>query len=371
MWDMVVLLLPAVIAAAAAGLVYGKKRREKAIVLSSALVSFAVAYAAVLLAGYAGAALLSGAIAVFISLSAFFYLDDNALFYPLVIMGFAYLGLMVLLSGADVSATSFAAACGIGLMAGLEARIYGFRGRKPQKNGRKKLEIRRDVVQIVLGIIVIAVFLAAGRIYGILAVAGLALLGYLFNSASMQAENAVGRFARSFERERAVRGEGALFMAAGSMLILGLVAPVNYALFGLSAIFFADSAATIVGVGLCLDTCHAFAAGYDLAKPDAAKAAFEEMRKHVGEDRLMLFHLNDAKFPLGSGLDRHWHIGKGFIGEKGFLNIFSEKLAGSSTFIMETPENAEGNDASNLAATERIISKAGMSKLIGRAALKG
>lgn len=248
MWDMVVLLLPAVIAAAAAGLVYGKKRREKAIVLSSALVSFAVAYAAVLLAGYAGAALLSGAIAVFISLSAFFYLDDNALFYPLVIMGFAYLGLMVLLSGADVSATSFAAACGIGLMAGLEARIYGFRGRKPQKNGRRKLEIRRDVVQIALGIIVIAVFLAAGRIYGILAVAGLALLGYLFNSASMQAENAVGRFARSFERERAVSGEGALFMAAGSMLILGLVAPVNYALFGLSAIFFADSAATIVGV---------------------------------------------------------------------------------------------------------------------------
>lgn len=248
MWDMVVLLLPAVIAAAAAGLVYGKKRREKAIVLSSALVSFAVAYAAVLLAGYAGAALLSGAIAVFISLSAFFYLDDNALFYPLVIMGFAYLGLMVLLSGADVSATSFAAACGIGLMAGLEARVYGFRGRKPQKNGRRKLEIRRDVVQIALGIIVIAVFLAAGRIYGILAVAGLALLGYLFNSASMQAENAVGRFARSFERERAVSGEGALFMAAGSMLILGLVAPVNYALFGLSAIFFADSAATIVGV---------------------------------------------------------------------------------------------------------------------------
>ena len=248
MWDMVVLLLPAVIAAAAAGLVYGKKRREKAIVLSSALVSFAVAYAAVLLAGYAGAALLSGAIAVFISLSAFFYLDDNALFYPLVIMGFAYLGLMVLLSGADVSATSFAAACGIGLMTGLEARVYGFRGRKPQKNGRKKLEIRRDVVQIALGIIVIAVFLAAGRIYGILAVAGLALLGYLFNSASMQAENAVGRFARSFERERAVSGEGALFMAAGSMLILGLVAPVNYALFGLSAIFFADSAATIVGV---------------------------------------------------------------------------------------------------------------------------
>ena len=123
-------------------------------------------------------------------------------------------------------------------------------------------------------------------------------------------------------------------------------------------------------VGLCLDTCHAFAAGYDLTKPDASKSAFEELRKHIGEERLMLFHLNDAKFPLGSGLDRHWHIGKGFIGEKGFLNIFSEKLAGSSTFIMETPENAEGNDASNLAATEHIISKAGMSKLIARAALK-
>ncbi len=124
-------------------------------------------------------------------------------------------------------------------------------------------------------------------------------------------------------------------------------------------------------VGLCLDTCHAFAAGYDFTAPDASKSAFDELRKHVGEEKLLLFHLNDAKFPIGSGLDRHWHIGKGFIGEKGFMNLFSEKITSSSIFIMETPENADGNDASNLAAAERIISKAGMSKLISRAALRG
>jgi deoxyribonuclease-4 len=111
-------------------------------------------------------------------------------------------------------------------------------------------------------------------------------------------------------------------------------------------------------VGLCLDTCHAFAAGYDLTSQEAAKAMFADLRKHVGEERLLLFHLNDAKFPLGSGLDRHWHIGKGYIGEKGISNIFAEKIAGSSSFIMETPENEEGNDSSNLSATERLISKA-------------
>ena len=248
MWDSVVLLLPAVIAAAAGCLSYGKRRREKTAVALSAIASFAVAYAAVLFAGYGGAALLAAAAAVFVSLSAFFYLDDNTLFYPLVIMAFAYLGIMMLLFGAAASAASFAAACGIGLMTGLETRVYGFRGRNRQRSGRRRFEIRRDLVQIALGIVVIAVFLIAGRVYGILAVVGLALLGYLFNSAFMPAENSVGKFARSFERESAVRGEGALFMAAGSMLILGLVPSVNYAVFGLSAIFFADSAATIIGV---------------------------------------------------------------------------------------------------------------------------
>ncbi len=248
MWDSVVLLFPAVIAAAAASLAYRKRRSENAAVAIGAVVAFAVAYATLFVAGHASTALLSGAIAVFVALSAFFYLDDNTLFYPLVIIGFAYLGLMILLFGVAASAASFAAACGIGLMAGLESRVYGFRGKKPQKNGRNKLEIKRDVVQVALGIIVIMVFLAGGRVYGILAVAGLALLGYLFNSAFMPSDNAVGRFARSFERKRAVSGEGALFMAAGSMLILGLVPSVNYAVFGLSAIFFADSAATIIGV---------------------------------------------------------------------------------------------------------------------------
>ena len=248
MWDSVVLLFPVIIAAAAASLAYRRRRREKAAVALGAVVAFAAVYATVLFVVYSGVALLSGAIAVFIALSALFYLDDNTLFYPLVAMGFAYLGLMTLLFGISASAPSFAAACGIGLMTGLEARVYGFRGRKPQKNGRKRLEIRRDVVQIILGIIVIAVFLAAGRVYGILAVVGLALFGYLFNSAFMPSDNAMGRLARSFERKRAVSGEGALFMAAGSMLILGLVPSVNYAVFGLSAIFFADSAATIIGV---------------------------------------------------------------------------------------------------------------------------
>ena len=110
MWDSVVLLFPVIIAAAAASLAYRKRRREKAAVALGAVVAFAAAYATVLFVVYSGAALLSGAIAVFIALSALFYLDDNTLFYPLVTMGFAYLGLMALLFGISASAPSFAAA---------------------------------------------------------------------------------------------------------------------------------------------------------------------------------------------------------------------------------------------------------------------
>ena len=69
---------------------------------------------------------------------------------------------------------------------------------------------------------------------------------------------------------------------------------------------------------VCLDTEHCFAAGYNLADPDGINEAMEEFDRHIGFDRLVVVHANDAKVELGSGVDRHENIGEGHIGIEGF-----------------------------------------------------
>ncbi len=113
-------------------------------------------------------------------------------------------------------------------------------------------------------------------------------------------------------------------------------------------------------IGICLDTCHAFAAGYDIRDKGSLKAMVDEIDDRIGMDKLKLVHLNDSKFDLGSTKDRHWHIGKGFIGEKGFENFFSEKRFRQGCFVMETPVNEDGNDSSNKRAFLKIIEKCGI-----------
>ena len=108
-------------------------------------------------------------------------------------------------------------------------------------------------------------------------------------------------------------------------------------------------------LGVCLDTCHAFAAGYDLHTAEGVQRCSDEFDSSIGSSRLKLVHLNDAKYPLGSGLDRHWHVGKGFIGTEGFTRLFMDRRFGRGCFIMETPVNEQGNELSNLRAAERII----------------
>ncbi len=96
-------------------------------------------------------------------------------------------------------------------------------------------------------------------------------------------------------------------------------------------------------VGFCLDTCHVFAAGYDIRKEEVAREVVETL----GIDRIGCIHLNDAKHPLGSGLDRHADIGFGRIGKKGFEEFFSlpglrEKPMILETPLVETPKDAAG-----------------------------
>jgi deoxyribonuclease-4 len=95
-------------------------------------------------------------------------------------------------------------------------------------------------------------------------------------------------------------------------------------------------------VGVCLDTCHLFAAGYDLATPSGWRRTFTEFGRRVGFDKLVAFHVNDAKHPLGSRLDRHACIGRGQLGRLAFRRLVRDPRFGGLPMILETPAGMTG-----------------------------
>ena len=97
-------------------------------------------------------------------------------------------------------------------------------------------------------------------------------------------------------------------------------------------------------IGICLDTAHMFASGYDLRDMEAVKATFDKFEKIVGFKYLKLFHLNDSKVGLGERKDRHEHIGDGKIGLAGFRAIISEKRLWPFNMICETESDKVAED---------------------------
>lgn len=91
-------------------------------------------------------------------------------------------------------------------------------------------------------------------------------------------------------------------------------------------------------LGICFDTCHAFAAGYDLRDAKAYKAMWRSFDKLLGLDRLKAIHLNDSKRELGSRVDRHEHIGRGQIGAEGFCNLLRDRRFRDMPMYLETPK---------------------------------
>lgn len=100
-------------------------------------------------------------------------------------------------------------------------------------------------------------------------------------------------------------------------------------------------AADVDALGLCLDTCHLFAAGYALDTPDGIAALFDELRTLDLTDRVGLIHANDSLFPRGERRDRHENIGDGFIGIDGWRAIVTRPEVADLTLILETPGDAE------------------------------
>lgn len=91
-------------------------------------------------------------------------------------------------------------------------------------------------------------------------------------------------------------------------------------------------------VGLCLDTCHSFAAGYDLRNKEGIDKLLGEIDSEIGLEKLKVIHINDSKHELGTNKDEHAHIGEGFIGNDGFKNIINHQLLKDLTFILETAD---------------------------------
>lgn len=109
-----------------------------------------------------------------------------------------------------------------------------------------------------------------------------------------------------------------------------------------------DGITDLARVGLCFDTCHAFAAGYELRTDEGIKNTLQQLDEIIGMKHLKVIHLNDSKGDLGSGLDRHEHIGLGTIGEKGFRSILHQSVFRDLPFICETPVDARRDDEGNL-----------------------
>jgi deoxyribonuclease-4 len=94
-------------------------------------------------------------------------------------------------------------------------------------------------------------------------------------------------------------------------------------------------------MAVCVDTCHVFAAGYDIATERGYEQTFEEFDRIIGLGRLAAFHVNDSKRELGSRVDRHEHIGKGRIGKRGFALLMKDERFHAIPKILETPKGPD------------------------------
>lgn len=110
-------------------------------------------------------------------------------------------------------------------------------------------------------------------------------------------------------------------------------------------------------VGACVDTCHAWAQGYDLATPNGYATTLRELEATVGLARVPVFHVNDAKSARGSHHDRHEHIGDGQLGAACFRRLLGDPRLRGKAFILETPVDAPGDQARDLAALRRLAGR--------------
>jgi deoxyribonuclease IV len=110
-----------------------------------------------------------------------------------------------------------------------------------------------------------------------------------------------------------------------------------------------------LNLGVCLDTAHAFTAGYDIRDEDGLAAALDSLEANVGLDGVRAVHFNDSKAAYNSRVDRHWHIGQGHIGAEALGRVASHPRLAHAAFLLETPSDETCDDACNLAALRSFV----------------
>jgi len=111
-------------------------------------------------------------------------------------------------------------------------------------------------------------------------------------------------------------------------------------------------------LGACFDTCHAFAAGYDLRTPDGYENTWRQLDRCLGLERVKVIHINDAKGDLGSRVDRHEHIGQGSLGLEPFRMLLNDPRFLEVPMLLETPKGPEGlEDRENLDTLDALSSQ--------------
>lgn len=109
-------------------------------------------------------------------------------------------------------------------------------------------------------------------------------------------------------------------------------------------------------LGFCIDTCHLFAAGHDIRTPDAYSATIQRLSGHIRLEKILAFHLNDSKKPLGSHVDRHQHIGKGYIGKEAFRCLLTDSRFLYVPKVVETPKGKDmAEDKMNLRTLRKLL----------------
>jgi len=159
---------------------------------------------------------------------------------------------------------------------------------------------------------------------------------------------AIAGLSEAFEATRASKVRIALENTAGQGSCFG------YRMEHLAAIY--DGVKQPKRLAVCLDTCHFFAAGYDIRTRKGWDVALKELDDLVGLKQVVAFHLNDSKMDLGSRVDRHEHIGKGKIGFEGFRHIVNDPRLRNCPGCLETPKSDDlHEDTENLATLRSLI----------------
>ncbi|MDT5270453.1 MAG: deoxyribonuclease [Acidobacteriota bacterium] len=110
-----------------------------------------------------------------------------------------------------------------------------------------------------------------------------------------------------------------------------------------------------LNLGVCLDTAHAFTAGYDLRDEDGLSAALDSLDANVKLENVRAVHFNDSKAAYNSRVDRHWHLGQGHIGAEALRRVASHPRLAHAAFLLETPADETCDDACNLEALRSFV----------------